>query len=123
MTDATLIAKRVLILENEILIRLDLIRILKGAGCEIVCETQDLAQAHDCIVNDKVDMAFLDYREIKNHATSAHFAQLLHDNNVPYTFVTGALKREVQDEYRADARVVEKPFSDQEILDAAFAMA
>lgn len=113
---------KVLILENEPLICMEIVRILEGAGCVVVLKATSITEAFEGLKSQKPDMAFLDYRAIKENRHSPCFASHLHTEGIPYCFVTGELKRDVQDEYRADARVVAKPFLDRHIIEAAMAM-
>jgi DNA-binding NarL/FixJ family response regulator len=110
----------VLILENQPLIMVELVRILESAGCIVVCKARNADEAFEWIKHSDADMALLDYREARGKQC---FATHLHERGTPYAFVTGELRRTVKDEYREDARVVQKPFADESIIEVALCMA
>ena len=110
------IAKRLLIVEDEFLIALELEAILAGAGFEIVGPAETRAVALQLIRDHTLDAAFLDYN--LNGESSDDIAEALLSKCVPFAFVTG-YERETVPPAFMNAPVVGKPLVAATLLEIA----
>ena len=97
---------RILILEDDPIIALDLQMLVEYCGYEdvVVCET--VAQAQDELTGIP-DFAFLDV-DLPD-GKSYDIAALLDEYQVPYAFVSGSRSRDLPDHLR-HARFISKPY-------------
>ncbi len=105
---------RILILEDDPLIALDLASIVETQGHEIVdvCNCNEAAQRH---LDNFVDFALLDI-DVRD-GKSFPVATALQARGIPYAFVSGSLPDDLPRHLRS-ARFVAKPFSEAAILDS-----
>ncbi|MEE7448667.1 response regulator [Methylobacterium radiotolerans] len=108
--------RRILIVEDEYLIAMQVKRWLLAAGAEVVGPVPSVARALDLIENGDVDAAVLDVN-LGNGDTVYPVADKLSALGVPYLFATGDVKFSGADTYRQRPRL-EKPFSEAELLQA-----
>ncbi|MGO8832948.1 MAG: response regulator [Roseiarcus sp.] len=78
---------RVLIVEDEALIAMQIEAELEAAGCTVVGPAPSAPQALRLIQHEAIDVAVLDYR--LGHDTSREIAVKLVERNIPFAFVTG----------------------------------
>ena len=97
---------RILILEDDPLIALDLQFIVETCGHEVVgpCETLAEMRAH---LEDKVDFAFLDI-DLPD-GKSFDLATRLGERHVPFAFVSASRQGDLPDHLR-HARFIAKPY-------------
>lgn len=93
-----LVGKRILLVEDEMLIALDIEDTLKARGCEVLGPFVDVAAALEVAENVKLDAAVLDVN-IRG-MTSFAIARRLEERRIPFLFLTG---------YGADLLVRENP--------------
>lgn len=106
---------RVLILDDEVLIALDLAMILEEDGFEICGPHYKLDAALNAISKNPPDAAILDVN-LGNNVTSVPAAEALDDQSIPFAFLTGYEKIETQLEPRFRGRPrLGKPFDRKRI--------
>jgi CheY-like chemotaxis protein len=113
--------KRILVVEDEFLIALDIQRILEGEGVKTVVTASRVAQALDLVLSGgPFDAAVLDLR--LDRETSTPVAERLHEARIPFVFLTGGQATDDIIQRFKSAPVVGKPF-DSDALLAALAKA
>jgi DNA-binding response OmpR family regulator len=105
-------AVRILIVEDEPLIALDLQAIVEGEGHEVVAMHNSVAGARGSL-SCPPDFALLDI-DVKD-GKSFDLASELEARRIPFAFVSGSRQAEVPDHLRA-ARFIPKPYRDQAII-------
>lgn len=107
--------KRIILIEDEALVAMELEASLSGAGYQIVGEAGNLEQAKRLIAGTACDAALLDVNLAGRPVDELVAA--LKQKNVPFAFVTGYGRAGLPDGCR-EAMVVEKPFSRERLLAA-----
>src|SRR3954470_11602529 len=112
MTSATQLqsatpAKRVLVVEDELMIRMLLEDMLGELGYTIAAEAARLDEALDAAKNGQFDLAILDVN--LNGQTIVPVAEALAARGTPFVFATGYGERGLPDAYR-DRPTLKKPF-------------
>lgn len=117
MSDPTthLVGRRVLIVEDEYLIAMELERWLENAGAEVAGPVPNVKQALALIDALPLDAAILDVN-LKGEAVYT-VADSLRDRDVPYVFATGEVEIANRSDYRSRPKL-EKPILDTELLRA-----
>ena len=111
---------RVLLVEDDFLIMMDLEEVLSAAGAKVVAECHNVEDALDK-VDDEFEVAVLDMR--LGRETVAPVARRLADRGVPFVFYTGQLECDaVLDEW-SDHTLVHKPARSEVIVEAVAAAA
>jgi DNA-binding NtrC family response regulator len=82
-----LVGERILIVDDEILIGLNLEDIFAGAGADVVGPCTTLREAMEAAADENLSAAVLDIR--LGQQTTENVAQLLEDRHIPYVFYTG----------------------------------
>jgi len=108
-----------LVVEDEPLVALDVVASLEQAGADIAGSVGSAAEALALIGSKRLDAALLDANLAGRPVDD--IAAALTRRNVPFAFVTG-YGRESLPQAFADAPVLSKPFSQQQLLDAATAL-
>jgi CheY-like chemotaxis protein len=103
---------RVLILEDDPFIGLDLQGIVEGEGHEVVGVHRSLAEARKRL-SDVFEFAFLDIDVLDGK--SFELASALRDRKIPFAFVSGSNRNELPAKFR-DAHFISKPFSESAIV-------
>lgn len=78
---------RILIVEDEALIGLDIAKKIGGLGYEAVGPVSDSGSALDAIRTERIDTALLDVN-LGNDQTTAEVAGLLEKRSIPFCFIT-----------------------------------
>ena len=121
---ATLHGKRVLVVEDEFLIMLDIQGILEAAGASSIITASRVDDALTAIANnqnaDCFDVAVLDLKLDKD--SSAPIAERLAALGVPFIFLTGAPTDVELARQFASAPIVGKPFDSAALLTALHQM-
>jgi PAS domain S-box-containing protein len=111
--EAVLTGKRLIVIDDEPLIAMDLESILTGAGCDVIGIASTLAQAKTLVANADCDAALVDVN-LSGHSVD-ELAATLAKRSIPFAFVSGhgreALPRGFQ-----DAVLVRKPFGQDNLL-------
>ncbi len=113
--DPSLAGKRVIIIEDEPLVSMDVESCLTSAGCEIVGTAGNLAAATTLSASAECDAALLDVN-LGGHCVD-ELAATLTRRNIPFAFVTGYGRETLPQGFR-DAVMVRKPFSADELVAA-----
>jgi AmiR/NasT family two-component response regulator len=110
---------KVLIAEDETLIRLDLRAMLERSGCEVVAEARNGEEAVELARTEEPELAILDVKMPKLDGIDAA-RQILAERPVPVVIVSAYTERKLV-ERAADAGVfgfLAKPFREEDLLPA-----
>ena len=110
---ATLMGKRVLVVEDEPIIALELAAILETAEVNVIGPARSLNAAHELIKKHKADAALLDVNIGGQRIDE--LAAALSRNKVPFAFLTGYRRETLPPPFQA-ALLVPKPFRADQIL-------
>jgi CheY-like chemotaxis protein len=115
---APLAGKRILAVEDEFIILLDIQGILEAAGAAAVITADGLDDALKVVAEqaDRLDAAVLDLKLDKD--SSAPIAQRLAAANVPFVFLTGSPADESIAKEHGAAPIIGKPFDSEVLLTA-----
>lgn len=105
--------RRVIIIEDEPLVAMDMESTLAAAGCEVVGAAGTFDKAKLLIANADCDAALLDVN-LAGHAVG-ELAAALTQRNIPFAFVTGYGREALPREFR-EAVMLKKPFSEDQLL-------
>lgn len=117
MADRALEGLRVLLLEDEFLIALDVEQICHDEGCADVSTFRDLAAIDGALLNEaQFDIAIIDVM-MGEHMTLP-VARILQSRSLPFIFATGLSRSE--DTFRdfPDVPVVTKPYASHQLVSA-----
>jgi PAS domain S-box-containing protein len=109
----TLQGKRILVIEDEPLVAMDMESTLTAAGCEVVGPAATLERAKLLIEESNCDAALLDVNLAGQPVDQ--LATLLTRNNLPFAFVTGYGREALPSGFRG-AVVLGKPFAADQLL-------
>jgi AmiR/NasT family two-component response regulator len=112
-------AMRILVAEDETIIRLDLRGLLEGAGYEVVAEARDGEEAVELAREHEPDLALMDVKMPRLDGIEAA-RRILEARPIPIVMLTAFGQRELVDR-AAEAGVygyLVKPFREQDILPA-----
>jgi CheY-like chemotaxis protein len=110
----TLSGRRVLVVEDEMLVVMMIEDMLAELGCESVTVAATVAQAVALIGEQSFDVAMLDMNLGGN--SSLAVAKLLSARGIPFAFSTGNTGRDMWDGF-GDRAVLRKPFLCKELGD------
>jgi PAS domain S-box-containing protein len=108
--------KRILVIEDEPLVSMDVESHLTAAGCEVVGPAATLDRAKTLVEEAKYDAALVDVN-LKGQPVD-ELATLLTKKNCPFAFVTGYGREALPPGFRG-AVVLAKPFSGDQLLATA----
>jgi CheY-like chemotaxis protein len=108
----TLKGKRVLIVEDEPLLSMDMESSLAEAGCKVSGPVGTLAKARQLIAGADCDAALLDANLAGESVDE--LAAALTQRNIPFAFVTGYGKEALPQGFR-EAIVLNKPFTNHQL--------
>ncbi len=115
--DVSLVGRRVLILEDEALISLEIEQAVAMLGCEIVGPAGSADAAMDLIRTSPPDLAILDVN-LGGHR-SDRVARALRALDIPFVYCTGYAEPSVHVEPGLDAEIINKPIG-TDVLAGAF---
>lgn len=98
---------RVMLVEDEALVAMELEDLLANLGCNVVCRAATVSQAMDYARSTEIDAAFLDVN-IGGHQVYP-VADILAARQVPFIFLTGYGSSGIDAGYRNNP-VISKPF-------------
>ncbi len=101
-------AKRVLIVEDDAFIALDLEDVFIDAGFEVVGIAASVESALSLVRETEIDVAVLDYN--LGVETSIAIAIELDSRGIPFLFLSGQTRRVVLDNSGIEPLVLNKPF-------------
>jgi CheY-like chemotaxis protein len=110
--DKLLAGRRVLVIEDEMLILMMIEDMLADLGCESVAVASKIGPAISLIEGQEFDTAMLDMN--LNGIESYPVADALSARDVPYFFSTGNSLTDMKDGYR-DQDVLKKPFTFEQL--------
>jgi len=105
--------KRIIIIEDEPLVAMDLESTLTGAGCDVIGSAGTLDKARSLISQAEYDAALLDVNLAGQPVDE--LAAALTKKNTPFAFVTGYGREGVPRGFQ-DAVLLKKPFSQDQLL-------
>src|SRR5262245_2064110 len=108
--------KRILVIEDEPLVSMQLEADLAAAGCEVIGPAATLAHAKTLVEEGKYDAALVDVN-LKGQPVD-ELAALLTEKNHAFAFVTGYGRDALPEAFRG-ASVLAKPFSSDQLLGTA----
>ena len=111
---------RILIVEDEIAIAMDLVSIILDAGAEVVGLAMSVPEALRLIESHEITLAILDVNLGKDD--SLPIAQRLDDAGIPFVFHTGNGEKLSPNPW-PQAPIIKKPASPQKIMAAVAAVA
>jgi CheY-like chemotaxis protein len=107
--------KRILVVEDEFLIALDIVAALEAGGFVVVGPLASIDEALDALEEDAIDGALLD-ANLGGH-TVGPLADELAARGLPFAFVSGYGREQLPSGHR-EAPLVRKPFTNAELLTA-----
>jgi PAS domain S-box-containing protein len=111
--EAKVSGKRILVIEDELLVSMELETILAEKGCEVVGPVGTLEQARSLVSEADCDAALLDVNLAGRPVDE--LALTLTQRNIPFAFVTGYGREALPHGFR-DALVLNKPFGEDQLL-------
>jgi AmiR/NasT family two-component response regulator len=100
---------RVMIVEDEALLAMELESEIEAAGHEVVALAADSKDAMQVAVSQSPDFAFVDI-QLLDGPTGIDVGRFLAAQGVPYVFVSGNLKR-IPDDFAGALGAIEKPYT------------
>ncbi|MGI8724030.1 MAG: response regulator [Methyloceanibacter sp.] len=107
--------KRILVVEDEFLIALDITGALEQAGFTVVGPAGTVRDALSAIAREELHGALLDAH--LGGESVGSIADALRARAVPFAFVTGYGREQLPDAHRS-VPLIKKPFTDKELLAA-----
>jgi PAS domain S-box-containing protein len=108
--------KRIIIIEDDALVSMDLESSLTDVGCKVISTAGTLDEAKILIADAQYDAALLD-ANLAGHSVDV-LAMMLTKRNIPFAFVTGYGRDALPEAFR-DAIVLKKPFSQNDLVSVA----
>ena len=84
---------RVLLVEDNTLIAMDLEDILEGFGCQVIGPIGTLKEALERLEREQIDVAVVDY--LLEDGNAAPLAEILNEKGIPFAMCTGAGEGEI----------------------------
>ena len=114
--DRTLEGRRLLVVEDDAVLSMDLEQILRSAGAETVLLCRNVAEALTALANNRISAAVLDFRI--GHETTISVAQQLSQRGTPFIFYTGQLAGDPGLTEWPSCKVVLKPAPARRVISA-----
>jgi AmiR/NasT family two-component response regulator len=111
----TLAGHRVLVIEDEYLIAMEIAEVLENAGAQIVGPAASLTRAAKLIRQNGFDMAVVDVKLRDGEAYQ--LVEALQAAGVPLVFLTGLEQAQISEAYRTLPHVI-KPFGHRQLVSA-----
>lgn len=108
--------RRILVVEDEMLVAMFIADTLEEAGCEIVGTTGRIDEALALIDGGEIDAAVLDVN-LGRGRTSFPVAEALATRDIPFLFSTGYGAQPLRQRY-PERSVLTKPFKEDELVRA-----
>lgn len=119
MDDKLLSGKRILVVEDEMLVLMAIEDMLTDFGCTSISVAGNLSKALTLIASEKFDLATLDIN--LNGQKSYAVARALSDAGVPFAFSTGYGELGVEEGFQHHL-VLNKPYSSRHLRDVLSAL-
>lgn len=111
---------RILVVEDEFLVALDVEAMLAALGCEVIGPAATVDQAIALIASERVDGALLDINVAGNPVFPV--ADRLAVRGIPFAFATGYDAESVLPDHFADRPVLRKPYDEEHLADLVHRM-
>ncbi len=105
--------KRILIIEDEPLVALDIEAALQGRGYEIAAIATSLREAFDALSASPIDLVLLD-GNLRGHPVDG-VADALRDRAIPFLFVSGYGRESLPADF-TDIPILQKPFDHEQLM-------
>jgi CheY-like chemotaxis protein len=112
---ASVVAKRILVVDDEPLIAMDIVSSLEDEDCVVVGPAATLEKALALIDTIEIDAALLD-ANLGGKPVDALAAALVR-RNIPFAFVSGYGREGLPEAFR-QATLIRKPFQHQRLIEA-----
>lgn len=112
---ADLRGKRILVIEDEPLVSMDIETILSESGSEVVGPAGNIARARQMIETETFDGALVD-ANLGGHPVD-ELASALVSRNIPFMFLTGYGRESLPNAFR-HASMIEKPYTREQLVSA-----
>lgn len=112
---ADLRGKRILVIEDEPLVSMDIETILSESGSEVVGPAGNIAHAQRIIETETFDGALVD-ANLGGHPVN-ELASALVSRNIPFMFLTGYGRESLPNAFR-HASMIEKPYTREQLISA-----
>jgi len=106
--------KRILVVDDEPLIAMDIVASLEDHGCEVVGPATTLQKALSLVENESIDAVLLD-ANLAGDPVDA-LAAVLVERKIPFAFVSGYGREGLPDAYQQVA-LIKKPFQRQRLIE------
>jgi CheY-like chemotaxis protein len=111
--DPTLSGRRVLVVEDELLVLMDVEDFLEELGCEVLESASTVEQALQRIAEDAPEVAILDLN--LDGQTTLPVAEALRNAGIPFIVVTGYVDIKHAEPVLRDAAMLQKPCSGEQL--------
>jgi two-component sensor histidine kinase len=111
-----LAGRRILVVEDEYLVAMEVERMVAAAGCRVVGPSGGLKDALGMALSEPLDGAVIDIN--LGGESVAPLAELLRQRNVPFVFMTGYGRLDMLPAHQREATVLRKPVRESELLQA-----
>ena len=111
---SSLAGRRVLLVEDELLVAMDVEDLLADLGCEVLESASTVEQALQRIVEDSPDVVVLDLN--LHGKPTLPVAEALRSAGIPFIVVTGYVETRQSDPALHNAPLLQKPCSADELL-------
>ncbi|MDP2086588.1 MAG: response regulator [Gemmobacter sp.] len=105
---------RILVVEDEFLVAMDIESMLEDQGWDVLGPVSDVRRALALLATETPDAACLDMN-LKGETSSA-IAEVLRQRKIPFALVTGYSERNVTDPAFQGAPLVSKPFASDDLV-------
>ena len=112
MTDSLLVDRRILVVEDEMLVLMLIEGMLEDLGCRAISSASTVQEALDLVAKNTFDAATLDVN--LTGSTSLPVAEVLADLGVPFAFATGYPDPRVLNGF-SDRPLLKKPFREEDL--------
>lgn len=104
---------RVLIVEDQPLLALDLQNLLEAYGYEVAAWASDLPEAERIIAQGQIDVALVDF--LLNEQPADALAKQLAAKNIPFAFCTGSDEKDIASRYPS-VPILSKPYMAEDVI-------
>lgn len=111
---AAVVGKRILVVDDEPLIAMDIVASLEDEGCKVVGPAATLKKALHLIEHEEIDVALLDANLAGDPVDT--LAAALTRRQIPFAFVSGYGREGLPEAFR-QATLIKKPFHRQRLMD------
>ena len=105
-------APRLLVVEDNALIAMDLEEILKSYGCQVVGPSVSVREALSKLDDEDIDVAVVDYQLADG--TAASLTKVLDERGIPYAICTGTSEDTISSLY-PNTPILGKPYNSEDV--------